>query len=138
MNLKNYKQFYNFREYIAPGGGEDETEAVLDGIEKVCSLAWNENENNFLFHFLDAPPHGKIFHQNNSSAKNTKFDKYNEGCPCKQDYETLLLKLREKNMNYTIIKFSDSVDTMINKFSNYINIDITDAEADIEDICVQI
>jgi hypothetical protein len=74
----------------------------------------------FLFHILDAPPHGKIF----GSEK----DAFPDGCPCGLDLESLLIPFREKEINYTVIKLDPSIDKMIEVFSEFMEVDVLTLE----------
>ena len=74
----------------------------------------------FCFHLLDAPPHGSEFNGNK--------DNYPEGCTCGLEYITLLSDLRELEVDYTIIKLNNSINKMIEVFSNYIEVDVLTIE----------
>lgn len=102
-------------------GGGDDAEAVIDGLDEVVNnLTWREDSEKFVFHILDAPPHGNEF----GSDK----DGFPDGCPCGKDYESILLKFREMNIDYTIIKLDKSIDKMIEVFSQYLEIDVFNHE----------
>jgi len=102
---------------ICAKGGGDESEAVLDGLDEVVnSLTWRKDSEKLVFHILDAPPHGSIF--------NNEKDNHPDGCTCSKDYESILSEMREKEIDYSIIKLSPSVDKMIEVFSNYIEINV--------------
>lgn len=102
---------------IEAKGGADEPEAVLDGLNDVIeNIQWRKHSNRFLYHILDAPPHGKTFN-------NCKNDDYAE-CPCGLDYSDILKAFAKKKMKYTIIKLSDEVDQMIEVFSSLIDIEV--------------
>lgn len=114
----------NFKEMLksinAKGGG-DHAEAVIDGLDEVInSLTWRDDSEKFVFHILDAPPHGKQY----GSQK----DGFPDGCPCGKDLESILLSFREKSIDYTIIKLDPSIDKMIEIFSEYIEVDVLTLE----------
>jgi hypothetical protein len=59
-------------------GGGDDAEAVLDGMDEVAMLKWSKGKSalKYIFHLLDAPPHGRIYKPNH--------DFYPDGCPCQR------------------------------------------------------
>jgi hypothetical protein len=106
-----------FMNKLTADGGGDGSEAVLDGLyDAIYNVKWRENSEKFLFLVLDWPPHGKRF---NSSS-----DNFPDGCPCGYHEKDLLPKLREMMVDFTIIKIADYINTMIELFSQYINIDV--------------
>lgn len=102
---------------MTAAGGGDGPEAVIDGLyDAVKTIQWREGSEKFIYHVLDAPPHGTEFH----SMK----DAFPQGCPCNKDWEEVLMGMRELEIDYTIIKLSNEIDTMIEKFSNFIKVDV--------------
>ena len=98
-------------------GGGDEPEGVDDGLyTAVSEVGWRNKSVKFLYHFLDGPPHGKKYN-------NCQIDKYEE-CPNKIDLEELLVDIRKKDIKYSIIKLNDSLDTMIQEFQKFIDVEI--------------
>jgi hypothetical protein len=98
-------------------GGGDEPEAVLDGLyEAILGIKWRSDSEKFIYHILDAPPHGKEFSNMEDGFKN--------GCPCGKNWDEVLLKMREKEIDYTVIKLSPDIDRMILKFSEYVRVDV--------------
>jgi hypothetical protein len=98
-------------------GGGDEPESVEDGLNTAINkVGWRKESVKFLYHFLDAPPHGKKYN-------NCEFDKYDE-CPNKIDLEELLVDMRNKDIKYSLIKLNDSLDTMIQEFQKIIDIEL--------------
>jgi hypothetical protein len=98
-------------------GGGDQPEAVLDGLyEAIIGIKWRSDSEKFIYHILDAPPHGKEFSNMDDAFKN--------GCPCGKNWDEVLLKMREKEIDYTVIKLSPDIDRMILKFSEYIRVDV--------------
>ena len=117
----NTTEFKELVKSISAIGGGDECEAVLDGLNEVVNnLTWRKNSEKFCFHLLDAPPHGSEFNGNK--------DNYPEGCTCGLEYITLLSDLRELEVDYTIIKLNNSINKMIEVFSNYIEVDVLTIE----------
>lgn len=106
----------NLKKITAKGGG-DEPEAVIDGLyDALNTIKWRSSSEKFIYHILDAPPHGSEF----SSLK----DGFNGGCPCGHDWEELVLKMRDLEIDYTVIKLSNDVNTMIEKFAEKIKVDV--------------
>ena len=102
-------------------GGGDEPEGVEDGLyTAVSEVEWRNKSVKFLYHFLDGPPHGKKYN-------NCQIDKYEE-CPNKIDLEELLIDIRKKDIKYSIIKLNDSLDTMIQEFQKFIDVEILSPE----------
>ena len=90
-------------------GGKDEPEAVLDGLKVALdNISWREHSIKYIYHILDAPCHGKKYN-------NIEGDKL-EDCPNNIDVEQLFCEMRNKNINYSIIKLNDSLDIMIKEF----------------------
>ena len=106
-------------------GGKDEPEAVLDGLNSVANdINWRENSTKFLVHILDAPCHGKRFH-------NLDGDKI-ENCPKNLICEEVLGNLRKKEINYFVIKINDTIDLMIQEFKKIIDIEISTPEINMD------
>ena len=121
-DIKNIKNILTNIQYI---GGKDEPEAVLDGLNSVLNdITWRENSTKFLVHILDAPCHGKKYH-------NLEGDKI-ENCPKNLIYEEVLGNLRKKGINYFLIKINDSIDIMIQEFKKIIDIEISTPEINMD------
>ena len=102
---------------IECGGGGDEPEGVADGLNTVIkNIKWRNDSVKFLYHFLDAPPHGKKYN-------NCESDKLEE-CPNKIHIESLLYEIRNRDIKYSVIKLNESLDIMIKEFQKIINIEI--------------
>jgi hypothetical protein len=115
-NYLIFKQAVN--EMQADGGG-DEPEAVLDALyDASYSIHWRKNSQKFIYHILDSPPHGLEFNYCDLT------DAFANGCPCGKSWEDVLLKVRENEIDYTVIKLSSNIDKMILKFSEYIRVDV--------------
>lgn len=98
-------------------GGGDGPEAVVDGLfDAVNTIKWRQKSEKFIYHILDAPPHGTEF----TNGK----DAFPQGCPCGNDWEEIILKMRELDIDYTVIKFNNDINTMIEKFSEKIKVDV--------------
>lgn len=110
-------KFKEILKSINAKGGGDQAEAVLDGLDEVVNnLTWRKESEKLLFHILDAPPHGSLF--------GNEKDSFPDGCPCGKNHETILLEMREKEIDYTLIKLSPSVDKMVEIFSSFVEIDV--------------
>ena len=121
-DIKNIKNILMNIQYI---GGKDEPEAVLDGLNTVLTeINWRKNSTKFLVHILDAPCHGKKYH-------NLEGDKI-ENCPKNLIYEDVLGNLRKKGINYFVIKINDTIDLMIQEFKKIIDIEISKPEINMD------
>ena len=99
-------------------GGKDECEAVLDGLnDAVNNINWREKSLKFIYHFCGSPPHGKDI---NGGIN----DNFPYGCPCGKKYEDIILDMRGKGIDYTIVVLGNGLDTMIAAFSKYSKIDV--------------
>ena len=99
-------------------GGKDECEAVLDGLnDAVNNINWREKSLKFIYHICGSPPHGNDI---NGGIN----DNFPYGCPCGKKYEDIILDLRGKGIDYTIVVLGNGLDTMIAAFSKYSKIDV--------------
>ncbi len=121
-NFKNFKDEVN--KMMAQGGG-DGPEAVLDGLQAALrDMQWRDESFKFIYHFLDAPPHGKLF----NDAK----DGFPNGCPCGLDYDSILGEMSSLNIEYNIIKLSSDIDRMISVFSKMLKFDVITPQLEID------
>lgn len=75
---------------------------MADGLFEVAKLSWREPTQKFIFHILDAPPHGSEFEYPSDNHKG--------GCPCVcKDYAASLDKLKNKKIKYYMVKLNSSV-----------------------------
>jgi hypothetical protein len=113
----NYELFKQAVIDMKAGGGGDGPEAVIDGLyDAIGNIQWRGNSEKFIYHILDSPPHGLEF----SGLK----DGFPSGCPCGRNWEDVLLRMRELEIDYTVIKLSNDIDNMIQKFSEYVRVDV--------------
>ena len=99
------------------GGGKDEPECVFDGLKTALNdINWRDDSIKFIYHILDSPCHGKQYNK-------IEGDKL-ENCPNNIDIEKIFTEIRNKNINYSIIKLNDSVDIMIKEFKKLINLEV--------------
>jgi hypothetical protein len=80
-------------------GGGDEPEAAHDGLLDACkNLTWVEMPGTpmlrYIFHVLDAPPHGKEF--TTYEAKN--------GCTCGKTTDEVVHEINKRQIHYRMIK----------------------------------
>jgi hypothetical protein len=116
-NFNNAKATLDFLQSLSADGGGDCAEAVMDGLyDALYNVEWRANSEKFVFLLLDAPPHGTRF---GSSS-----DGFPDGCPCGHSEMTLLPKMKEMKIDFTILKVTEEVNKMIELFSQYINIDV--------------
>lgn len=62
-NVQSVRNFIN--KVVATGGG-DFPEDVTGGLDKALKLNWSENSVKSVFLILDAPTHGKKYHDSSS------------------------------------------------------------------------
>jgi hypothetical protein len=116
-NFNNAKVTLDFLQGVSAYGGGDCAEAVMDGLyDALYNVEWRANSEKFVFLILDSPPHGIRF---GSSS-----DGFPDGCPCGHSEMTLLPKMKEMKIDFTILKVTEDVNKMIELFSQYINIDV--------------
>jgi len=115
-DFKNSKETIDFLNELTARGGGDMPEAVLDGINAALNeVQWRPESEKSIIMALDAPPHGERFDQGNYNKKE---------CPCGLHESTLLPKMREMKIDFSIIKLTNDINKMIDVFSQYINIEI--------------
>ena len=118
---RNLKEVNNIIMSLSCGGGKDEPEAVLDGLKTaIYDAGWRNESIKFIFHILDAPCHGKKY--------NDLDDDKLESCPNNIDVEELFYEMRNKNINYYIIKLNDSINIMTKEFAKYIKFETLSPE----------
>ena len=119
-DFTNSENAVTFLKDLKAAGGGDAPEAVIDGLsDAVNNISWRKQAEKFIFHVADAPPHGKEFQPDNLIYS----DAFPEGCPCGIDYTAVLKKIRDENINYTILSCKAVVSKMIEVFAQYVNID---------------
>ena len=113
----DFKEFTELLMNVKVNGGKDIPEAVLDGLNDcVYNINWRDKSYKFIYHILDSPPHGKLFYNGD--------DDLYSGCPNGFDHEDILIEMRNKDINYSIIKFGDYCDMMIQEFEKIVKIEI--------------
>lgn len=112
---------------IVPSGGDDDCEAVVDGLNEIVqNIKWSDDSIKFVYHICDAPAHGKIYTEGKmeKKTKNSIIDNYEAGCPCGMEPKSILKAMRGKYIEYTIIGIDNCVDKMIQEFSKFVKIDV--------------
>lgn len=104
-------EHYKFKEVLKSvnaKGDSKECEAILDGLNQVVNnLTWRNNSEKLLFHFMNAPSSNDI-----SMSKNGI------------DLESIMLQMREMEIDYTIVQLNESTNKIIEKLSEYVEIDV--------------
>ena len=119
------KEIKNIIKNIDYSGGKDEPEAVFDGLNSALNdISWREKSTKFLVHILDAPCHGKQYH-------NLENDKI-ENCPKNLNIEEIFDNMRKKGIEYFIVKINDTIDLMIQEFRKNIDIDVVKPEINMD------
>ena len=105
-------------------GGDDECEAVIDGLyETVNLISWREDSIKIIYHICGGPCHGADYRADNyKDIKN--YDKYENGCPCGIDVKNTLKTIRGKYIEYNIICLEEGLEKMLEEFSKSIKVEI--------------
>lgn len=105
-------------------GGDDECEAVIDGLyETVNLISWREDSIKIIYHICGGPCHGADYRAANyKDIKN--YDKYENGCPCGIDVKNTLKTIRGKYIEYNIICLEEGLEKMLEEFSKSIKVEI--------------
>jgi hypothetical protein len=114
-DFMNYIMANAYVKSLTSGSGGDIPEAVLDGLDAACDLSWRDNADHLLFHILDAPPHGRIYH----TFQN---DKWIGGCPCNKTARNVLQRMKKRRISYHVLHCSNYLNMMITEFKNYIDV----------------
>lgn len=106
-----------FMEQIECDGGEDEPEAVLDGLNAAIKMKWLPKAKKHLILIADAPPHGQNFHDKPNE------DTYPDGCPCGLDELQICQSINKQDIKFWFINTcvgGDYLDKTANVFRNII------------------
>lgn len=95
-------------------GGKDECEDVFGGLFECTKLDW-VNQTRILFHFCDAPCHGRRFHNDDCE------DLYPDGDPTGLRIDTILKKLNHLGINYFFAEINSKTEKMIQEFNTEFN-----------------
>jgi hypothetical protein len=113
FDLTNYSGIMSFVNSLSAGGGGDFPEAVMDGLfDSINKMSWRENSNRYIFHILDAPPHGTKYY---SGAT-----RWPSGCPCGITIEMIGRKLKDNKIKYKLLKIGSDLNIMESIFRSQI------------------
>ncbi len=119
---EDYNTFRKALYEIECKGGDDDCEALVDGLHEAVNLIkWREDSIKLLYHICGSPCHGTIKGEDNKDSKN--FDKYEEGCPCGIEIKNVLKTLKGKYIEYNIIALEEDLDKMIEEFLKVIRVE---------------
>ena len=119
---EDYNTFRKALYEIQCKGGDDDCEALVDGLHEAVNLIkWREDSIKLLYHICGSPCHGTIKGEDNKDSKN--FDKYEEGCPCGIEIKNVLKTLKGKYIEYNIIALEEDLDKMIEEFLKVIRVE---------------
>ncbi len=105
----------DFLEKLKARGGGDIPEAVLDGLSDAASkIDWRVISTKFIFHIADAPPHGLQY-----CGKDVK-DDFLTGCPCNIKIENIASIMKEKKIQYQLLKIVHKPEPFIEKMKKKI------------------
>jgi hypothetical protein len=104
--------FVTFVDSVKASGGTDTAEDVLGGMSKVIhGLTWPSDSGcRVVFHFADAPQHGKRYHGGRSD------DHFPEGHPKDADPADLFDSLQRAGVDYYFARLNKTCDTMLEVF----------------------
>ena len=119
---EDYNTFRKALYEIQCKGGDDDCEALVDGLHEAVNLIkWREDSIKLLYHICGSPCHGTIKGEDNKDSKN--YDKYEEGCPCGIEIKNVLKTLKGKYIEYNIIALEEDLDKMIEEFLKVIRVE---------------
>lgn len=105
-------------------GGDDECEAVIDGLHEAINLiSWREDSIKLLYHICGSPCHGTKYKDENVD-NNNNYDNYENGCPCGIDVKSTLKSMRGKYIEYSLIYLDEGIKKMAEEFSKYTKIEL--------------
>lgn len=105
-------EHYKFKEILKSvnaKGDSKECEAILDGLNQVVNnLTWRNNSEKILFHFMNAPTSNSLIESKNNGV----------------DLESIMIQMREMEIDYTVVQLNESTNKIIEKLSEYVEIDV--------------
>ena len=105
-STKTLKSWLN-RKIQSAIGSNDTPEDFAGALNKMLEMKWSEKSIKHVFHFCDAPGHGREYHDYEN------FDHYPEGDPNGLIIERLLSDFMKRKMGYTLVKMNDTLDKQI-------------------------
>ncbi len=124
------QEFCSFLGSMEAGGGGDDCEDVLTGMDAAVDLNWTSNNRTYvlaiqinlfscrshwyfilrLFHIADMPAHGDRFHASNVTDNHPHFDSKH---PLGLTMEDLISRMKRKKIDYSFCKITRNTDKMV-------------------------
>ena len=121
---EDYNSFRKALYAINCKGGDDECEAVIDGLHEAINLiSWREDSIKLLYHICGSPCHGEKYKSQNVE-NNNKYDNYEKGCPCGIEVKSTLKSMRGKYIEYSLIALDDGIEKMAEEFSKFTKVEL--------------
>eukprot|EP00826_Nyctotherus_ovalis_P038025 TRINITY_DN3527_c0_g3_i2.p1 TRINITY_DN3527_c0_g3~~TRINITY_DN3527_c0_g3_i2.p1 ORF type:complete len:571 (+),score=121.77 TRINITY_DN3527_c0_g3_i2:45-1757(+) len=105
------KEMVEFLEKVKCYGGGDMCEDLVAPLKKALTLDWM-SDLNYVYLLLDAPTHGRRYHDNSVSDDYLDDDK-------EEMLEKLIVHYRKSRINLAIIKYTENVNGMIRIIRKY-------------------
>jgi len=121
---EDYNSFRKALYEINCKGGDDECEAVIDGLHEAINLiSWREDSIKLLYHICGSPCHGEKYKSQNVE-NNNKYDNYEKGCPCGIEVKSTLKSMRGKYIEYSLIALDEGIEKMAEEFSKFTKVEL--------------
>ena len=121
---EDYNSFRKALYAINCKGGDDECEAVIDGLHEAINLiSWREDSIKLLYHICGSPCHGEKYKSQNVE-NNNKYDNYEKGCPCGIEVKSTLKSMRGKYIEYSLIALDEGIEKMAEEFSKFTKVEL--------------
>ena len=121
---EDYNSFRKALYAINCKGGDDECEAVIDGLHEAINLiSWREDSIKLLYHICGSPCHGEKYKSQNVE-NNNKYDNYEKGCPCGIEVKSTLKSMRGKYIEYSLIALDNGIEKMAEEFSKFTKVEL--------------
>ena len=121
---EDYNSFRKALYAINCKGGDDECEAVIDGLHEAINLiSWREDSIKLLYHICGSPCHGEKYKSQNVE-NNNKYENYEKGCPCGIEVKSTLKSMRGKYIEYSLIALDDGIEKMAEEFSKFTKVEL--------------
>lgn len=99
---------------LQPDGGADLPEDVICGLEKALEFDWNmQADARMMILIADAPAHGKMFSDGDSSESTKHLAKNPE------DPEATVKKIRDRGIHFTLTRITSHTDVMTEYFQGW-------------------
>ena len=121
---EDYNSFRKALYAVNCKGGDDECEAVIDGLHEAINLiSWREDSIKLLYHICGSPCHGEKYKSQNVE-NNNKYDNYEKGCPCGIEVKSTLKSMRGKYIEYSLIALDEGIEKMAEEFSKFTKVEL--------------